>query len=261
MNGARGYIQKVQVSKDKPAKVEIIWVVFNNEHIGKRYRFDHRHLRKGFDPGHEAATPILPQRKKFHVKMGNLQYQRTNFPLSLAYAITAHKCQEETLDEVIIDFDGDKEHKIRPFICPGSFYVALTRVKKGSKVFLRNFDRSYIVADKSIEEKIQAMRKFNAYNFKKIYLDDKVFVNENDELKFGYLNINGLMDGGHADYMNNDLNLLDLDVLVLAETTKLHSKNSTDEVSNLLSNWKIVSRFDAQDYQKHMGMMVQVSIR
>ena len=119
----------------------------------------------------------MPQRRKFTVKFGNVQYQRTNFPLSLAYAITARKCLGETLNEVIIDFDGDKEHKIRPFMCAGSFYVALTRVKKGSKVFLRNFDRSYIIADKSIEDKIQAMRKFNSYNFKKVYLDEKVFVN------------------------------------------------------------------------------------
>ena len=71
--------QKIIQKKD-----EIIGVVFNNETIGKRFRFDHRHLRKEFDPGHEAATPILHQRRKFTVQMENVQYQRTNFPLSLA---------------------------------------------------------------------------------------------------------------------------------------------------------------------------------
>ena len=33
-------------------------------------------------------------------------------------------------EEVIIDFGPDKERGIKNFICPGSFYVALTRVRE-----------------------------------------------------------------------------------------------------------------------------------
>ena len=90
VNGARGYVQAIQVSKENPDNVEIIWVVFNNEKMGRQYRFEHNHLRQDFNPGHPLATPILPERKKFTLKGGNIQYQRTNFALSLAYAITAH---------------------------------------------------------------------------------------------------------------------------------------------------------------------------
>ena len=146
-----------------PEIVLVVWVVFNNEKMGRQYRFEHNHLRQDFNPGHALATPILPERKKFTLKGGNVQYQRTNFALSLAYAITAHKCQGETLQYVIIDFGPDVEHKIRNFICPGSFYVALTRVRSAENVFLRSFDKSYIIANEKIEEKINAMRKFNAY--------------------------------------------------------------------------------------------------
>ena len=109
MNGARGYVSAIQVSKDNPDKVDIIWVVFNNEKVGQLYRLKHSQLKKKFDPGHPLATPILPQRKNFTLNFGNVQYQRTNFPLSLAYALTAHKCQGETLNEVIIDFGPDKK--------------------------------------------------------------------------------------------------------------------------------------------------------
>ena len=154
----------------------------------------------------------------FTLKWGNVQYQRTNFALSLAYALTAHKCQGETLDEVIIDFGPDKELGIRNYICPGSFYVALTRVREGGKVFLRSFDKSYIVVNKKIEDKINAMRKFNKYKMKKIYLDDKIFDDDQCELKAGYLNINGLMEGYHCEYLNADKNLGHLDILMLAET-------------------------------------------
>ena len=133
MNGARGYVQAVQTSEND--KVDIIWVVFNNEKIGKLYRFENSNLRQSFNPGHPLATPILPERKKF--MHGNIEYQRSNFALSLAYALTAHKCQGETLEEVIIDLGPDKERGLKNFICPGSFYVALTRVREGRNVIHR----------------------------------------------------------------------------------------------------------------------------
>ena len=254
-NGTRGFVQSFQMSEKDKDKIEVIWVVFNNENIGKLYRFDHRHLRKSFNPGHERAVPIFPTRRNYKSKFGSVEYQRSNFPLAVAYAVTAHKCQGETLDEVIIDFGPDKEHNISNYICPGSFYVALTRVKRGSKVFLKSFNKSYIKADKSIEEKISAMRKFNAYKFKKLYLDEEIFECNDGELKVGYLNINGLFDGGHIEYLDQDKNLQNLDILVLSET-KLSKKCSNDEISKCLTNWNVKTRFDCVDEKKHMGMIV-----
>ena len=110
--------------------------------MGRLYRVEHANLRQDYNPGHPLATPILPERKKFTLKGGNIQYQRTNFPLSLAYALTAHKCQGETLRYVVIDFGPDKERNIRNYICHGSFYMALTRVRSAEKVFLKSFDKS-----------------------------------------------------------------------------------------------------------------------
>ena len=95
VNGARGFVQAIQVAKDNPDNVDVVWVVFNSEKVGKLYRFEHQYLRENFNPGHRLATPILPTRKNFNVKLGNVQYQRSNFPLSLAYALTAHKCQSQ----------------------------------------------------------------------------------------------------------------------------------------------------------------------
>ena len=251
VNGARGYVQAVQTSEND--KVDIIWVVFNNEKIGKLYRFENSNLRQSFNPGHALATPILPERKKF--QHGNIEYQRSNFALSLAYALTAHKCQGETLEEVIIDFGPDKERGLKNFICPGSFYVALTRVREGRNVFLRSFDKSYIEVNEKIEEKISAMRKFSSYKFKKIYLDENIFENGKSEVKIGYLNINGLMDGGHAEYLNEENFLVNLDLLTLAET-KLDKNITSAELEKTLTNWKIVCRYDSEDNLKHMGLIL-----
>jgi hypothetical protein len=255
VNGARGYVQAIQVSKQDPNKVETIWVIFNKEAAGRLYRFEHNYLRKDFNPGHELATPIFAQRKKFKMKFGNVEYQRTNFPLSLAYAITAHKCQGETLEEVLIDFGADIKNQIRNYICPGSFYVALTRVREGCKVFLRSFHSSYILVNKAIEEKMDAMRKFRKYSLKKVYLDEKIFDQDNCVMKIGYLNINGLGIGIHAHYLNSDHNLKNLDILVIAET-KLDSSFAKDSLESSISNWEIIGRYDSEDGSKHMGLMI-----
>ena len=255
VNGARGYVQYIQLSKEDQEKVEVVWVVFNNENIGRLYRFEHKHLRKEFNPGHELATPILPVRKNFKLKFGSVEFQRTNFALSLAYAITAHKCQGETLDEVIIDFGPDLVNKIKNYICPGSFYVALTRVREGSKVFLRSFHKSYILVNKKIEEKVDAMIKHRSYTFKKIYLDQKIFKVDDCEIKAGYLNINGLQDGNHDQYLNADNNLSNLDLLVLAET-KLGKNCGNGDLKKSLDNWNIIGRYDSLDEKKHMGLLL-----
>ena len=146
--------------------------------------------------------------------------------MSLAYALTSHKCQGDTLDEVIIDFGPDKEHGIKTFLCPGAFYVALTRVRLDDKVFVRSFHKSYIVKNHEIEEKIDGMRKLNNHRMKKIYLDEKIFVDNQSEIKFWVLNINGFTDGNHEHYLNEDKNLLNIDILVLGET-KLVKKNES----------------------------------
>ena len=41
VNGARGYVQAIQVSSGDPDKVEVVWIVFNNENVGRLYRFEH----------------------------------------------------------------------------------------------------------------------------------------------------------------------------------------------------------------------------
>ena len=90
------------------------------------------------------------------------------------------------------------------------------------------------------------MRKFRKYNFKKIYLNERIFETDGAEIKLGYLNINGLIVGNHAEYLNEDHNLKPLDILVLAET-KLDSNYHSDQITKVLDNWNIIARDDAED--------------
>ena len=135
-------------------------------------RYEYRNLKKMHKPIDENAVPILRQKKGFTIQNGEVKFQRNQFPLTLSYAITSFKCQGDTLQEVIIDFEHDPG-EIRNVPC-GSFYVALTRVKEGKHVFLRSFKENYITYNKRVEEKIESMRKFKEYSFKKVYVNDTI---------------------------------------------------------------------------------------
>ena len=89
-NGSRGYIDFIEVDENDPEVVTVIWVIFNNPNFGARLRAHNLRLRKDL-PLHELSTPILPTKKRFTIKQGNVEYQRAQFPLNLAYALTSYK--------------------------------------------------------------------------------------------------------------------------------------------------------------------------
>ena len=123
----KGYVDSIQVSKNDSAKIDVVWVVFKDKNVVKLIRYDYKNLRKIHKSFDENAVPILRQKKPFSIQNGEVKFQRNQFPLTLAYAITAYKCQGDTLDEVIIDF-AHEPGEIKSVPC-GSFYVALKRVK------------------------------------------------------------------------------------------------------------------------------------
>ena len=93
------------------------------------------------------------------------------------------------------------------------------------------------------------------YTYKKVYLETPIFEKKDDELKIGYINIDTLYEGRSEQFLNNDQNLLNLDILAVADT-RLTKNHSNVELQNRLSNWKIVCRFDANDGKDHMGLLL-----
>lgn len=120
------------------------------------------------------AVPILKEKKTSSLQKGELKFQRCQFPLTLAHALTSYKCQGDSLDEVVVDF-AKQQNERRNIHC-GSFYVAITRVRERSSLYLKSFQKSYITTNKRVEEKMS----------------------------------------NYAEYINTDKNLLNLDFLVLA---------------------------------------------
>ena len=248
VNGSRGYIDSIQPSQDNPDVAEVIWVRFHNDKTGKLLRGENRDLLQHHKPKDDKAVPILKQKKQFSVK-GSVKWLREQFPLTLCYAITAHKSQGQTLDQTIIDFRGQNSR-----FGYGSFYTALSRVKFGSNVFLKSFKPEYIKANPAVEKKISSMKLYSPYIFKKVYLPEKIYKSE-DELKIGYINIDNLLTSKSDIFLNEDPNLLHLDLLAVADT-RLDKENNMEYLRERLSNWNILQRFDADDNMKHMGLLL-----
>lgn len=82
-----------------------------------------------FDNGSERYI------KRAYVDMydaeGKVLISQVQYPIKLAYGLTSHKAQGATLDKVFVDFDR--------FFEINQGYVALSRVKKSSGLYVRNF--------------------------------------------------------------------------------------------------------------------------
>ena len=86
----RGYIDSIQPSQDNPDVAEVIWVRFNDDKVGQLLRHDNKDLLRRHKPNDPLAVPIKKQKKTFRGQ-GSVNWLRKQFPLTLCYAITAHK--------------------------------------------------------------------------------------------------------------------------------------------------------------------------
>ena len=136
----------------------------------------------------------------------------------------------------------------------GLFYTAISRVKSGAGLFLENFQSEYIKANPDVENKIKAMSTLSPYQFKKVLLHERIFVND-EEIKLGYINTMSLLNGKSLEFINNDRNLHGLDYLVVADTG-LDDSTSTEYLADHLSNWRVQHRFDVEDGKRHMGLLL-----
>ena len=101
VNGARGFIDSIQPSKDDPNVPEVIWVRFNDDETGQLLRKDKLALTQDHKPNDPLSVPIVRQKKKFQPKGGNVNWLREQFPLTVCFAMTSYKVGLNILNKSI----------------------------------------------------------------------------------------------------------------------------------------------------------------
>ena len=128
-NGAMGTVTNVIIDQTT-GKMSVILVAFDSEHVGQETR--HTSV---YNSIHKNGVPIHRTQATFTIdKKASFQATRTQFPLTLAWAVTIHKCQGLTLSEIVIDMTPAKG-KFRP----GEVYVAFSRVRTLQKLHIINY--------------------------------------------------------------------------------------------------------------------------
>ena len=148
-NGTMGTVTNVVIDQTT-GKMSVILVAFDSEHVGQETR--HTSV---YNSIHQNAVPIHCTQATFPIdKKASFQATRTQFPLTLAWAVTIHKCQVLTLSEIVIDMTPAKG-KFRL----GEAYVAFSRVRTLQKLHIINYTQNQIRVSEHGEKEMKTLRK------------------------------------------------------------------------------------------------------
>ena len=128
-NGAMGTVTNVVIDQTT-GKISVIIVAFDSEHTGQEAMYT-----SVYNSINQYAVAIHQTQATFPVdKKVSFQATRIQFPLTLAWAVTIHKCQGLTLPEIGIYMTHEKG-KFKP----GEAYVSFCRVKTLQKLHIINY--------------------------------------------------------------------------------------------------------------------------
>ena len=148
-NGSMGVVSKI-ICDNSTAKIKTVLVRFNDDSVGINAR--NASTYKAVD---SQAVPIYKGQATFTINnRRSCNASRSQFPLTLAWAVTIHKCQGLTLPEVVVDMSPDKGK-----FSPGQAYVAFSRVRTLDKLHIINYTRSQIRLSSSAEGEMVRLRR------------------------------------------------------------------------------------------------------
>lgn len=138
--------------------LDYILVEFDNTNAGHRARqqFNRNSQKSGNTtiPDSHRATPVARTVVNFIGTNKRTMLKRAMFPLVLAWAYTVHKSQGKSLDAAVVDIGRDGKQQWQS----GQVYVALSRVKLLTRLYLCRFDESLIKSDQRVAEEMERLR-------------------------------------------------------------------------------------------------------
>ena len=199
-NGAECTIKKVDYRIPGSSRPSIIWVLFQEEHIGKDYRKEYSHLYNQSIDGHWVQ--ILEVTRQF--RRHQMQVLRRQFPLRPSAAKTIHRCQGDTLDEAVVDLPSSKREHMH--------YVALSRLRSMSGLHILNMNEKNIAVSKKVQEEMTRLRQKATLNSHIPFL----YKDTSESFKILFQNVRSLHL--HIADVASDYNVKAADINIFVET-------------------------------------------
>ena len=200
MNGAECCIKIIQPQTHNTNFPAIIWVQFEDLHIGKAQHQKYNYLQSGHIL--QNWTPIFAQKRTFLIK--DVWVTQVQFPVHCAAACTIHVAQSATFHDIYIDMNTNTSPPKHWW--QHMYYVALSQVTTLSGLHLKNLNCGQMCISKNIVNYIvDARREHNLtlsyvplYNYGENQL--KVKCNNTRSLKTHYVDVKSSIYHRHIEH-------------------------------------------------------------
>lgn len=157
INGQIGTVLKIDVNPNTK-RPSIIYIKLDDDKAGQNmitnsnttYAKEHK------------AVPIQPIMAKIKIRPdrpSSPEMQRTQFPITLAWACTIHKIQGLTVDRIVISSELNKQRSFNY----GQIYVALSRAKTLQGIYiLGELKKNHVRANLKVQKEYERLRNATA---------------------------------------------------------------------------------------------------
>ena len=221
INGQLGTIVRIEVNQNNQNPT-VIYIKFDDDKAGSSLiqKSSHPFVREN------QVVPLQPVLAKIKIrsnKPSSPEIQRTQFPLTLAYAVSIHKVQGLSLTNVVISFDLVKQRTFNY----GQVYVALSRATTLNGIHvLGTLENKHVKADPRVHEEYGRLR-----NLSSLTMQTNEAIHDNTVLTICLLNVRSLKK--HSIDIKHDSNIMNSDLIALTETQLLPHSNDSEIKNDL----------------------------
>ena len=214
INGLMGTVMRIDVNPNTK-KPNVIYIKFDDNEAGKNAiaKYPNTFARE------HQAVPIQPVLTRIRVRPGKAsspEIQRTQFPLTLAWACTVHKVQGLTMENVVISFDLIKQKSFNY----GQVYVALSRSTSLQGIhILGNIESKHVKANPKVHTEYERLKNISPN-------DCTISQSLHNQLTICLLNIRSLRK--HSLDVKYDQSIINSDIIAFTETQLLPNDNDTE---------------------------------
>ena len=160
---------------DNTGNPHIILVQFECSALGENARNSspYKHISATSVPIHKGQATFMVRGPK------SCQASRTQFPLTLAWAVAIHKCQGLTLPEIVVDMSPKKGR-----FSGGQAYVAFSRVHELCKLHIVNYSCEQIRVAEHAEEEMHYLQQDTL-----MCAFDNIFTHRKSDINILHLNV------------------------------------------------------------------------